>query len=55
MGRYLVNKSDEWQHIFKRAVMPGGKVPLAEILAEIKHRDELAELKDDDIWEITLV
>lgn len=67
MEGYLKSIDTKWKHIFKRAVRPGGKIPLEELyeVYGIKHNLEpgeefikwLKEVKlknQNDSWEIVL-
>ena len=48
----LKNKTDKWQHVFKRLVKPGGMIPISELSK--KQKERLLEI-DEDIWEITTI
>jgi len=66
MEGYVLNKSTMWLHAMKRAVAPGGKIPLDELYDQYGKKHELpkgnefvswlrtVKLRDDDKWQIVL-
>jgi hypothetical protein len=66
MEGYLLNKSTMWVHAMKRAVGPGGKVPLSELYDQYGKKHDLAKgdefiswlktvkLRDDKKWVVVV-
>ena len=64
MKGHVLNKSTMWMHAMKRAVAPGGKIPLSELYDQYGKKHELAKgkefiswlenvkLRDDDKWQV---
>lgn len=64
MKGHVLNKSTMWLHAMKRAVAPGGKIPLTELYDQYGKKHELAKgkefiswlktvkLRDDDKWQV---
>jgi len=66
MEGYVLNKSAMWLHAMKRAVAPGGKIPLDELYDQYGKKHELSKgdefiswlravkLRDEEKWQIVL-
>ena len=66
MEGYVINKAPMWMHAMKRAVSPGGKIPISELYDQYGKKHDLAKgdefiswlknvkLKDNDMWGIVL-
>jgi hypothetical protein len=66
MEGYIINKAPMWMHAMKRAVAPGGKIPISELYDQYGKKHDLAKgdefiswlknvkLKDNDMWGIVL-
>ena len=66
MEGYVINKSPMWMHAMKRAVPPGGKIPISELYDQYGKKHDLAKgaefvgwlesvkLKDSDRWGVVL-
>jgi len=64
MEGYVINKSAMWMHAMKRAVAPGGKIPINELYVQYGEKHDLArgeefiswlrnvKLKNNDMWGI---
>lgn len=64
MKGHVLNKSAMWMHAMKRAVAPGGKIPLTELYDQYGKKHELAKgkefiswlktvkLRDEDNWQV---
>lgn len=64
MKGHVLNKSTMWMHAMKRAVAPGGKIPLEELYNQYGKKHELAKgeefiswlktvkLRDDEKWQV---
>ena len=62
----VINRSSSWAHALKRAVRPGGEIPLSELYAQYGEKYNLkkgkdfvdwlreVKLKDRDKWSIVL-
>jgi len=66
MEGYVLNKSAMWLHAMKRAIKPGGKIPLSELYNQYGKKHELTKgdefiswlktvkLRDENRWQIIL-
>ncbi len=66
MEGYIVNKSPMWMHAMKRAVAPGGRIPISELYDQYGKKHDLTKgdefvnwlksvkLKDSERWGIVL-
>lgn len=66
MNGYVINKSSAWRHALKRAIRPGGEIPLDELYVQYGKKYNLSEgkdfvdwlrkvkLRDAEIWDIVL-
>jgi hypothetical protein len=64
MEGHVLNKSAVWLHAMKRAIAPGGKIPLSELYDQYGKKHELAKgkefiswlktvkLRDEDKWQV---
>jgi len=50
--KYLINTTDKWIHIMKRAIKPGGKVSLSELYKEYNKEEVASRVKDMEGAEI---
>jgi hypothetical protein len=63
MRGHLVNKSNMWKHIMRRAVEPNGKIPLQDLYMDYGMKYEVpkdqfitwlyaVKIKDKEVWAI---